>query len=102
MIQFILKHPRATYDMLGFLPQMWDARNPQSAREQANANYGHGGGWEPFHGFRMTNRGLEYPGDPPQPLIAEAKLREETIRLYDCSWVVIIAPDGSFEACRMD
>jgi hypothetical protein len=102
MIEFTLKHPRATHDMLGYLPQCWDARNPQSAREQADANYSHGGGWEPFHGFRMTNRGLEYPGDPPMVLIAEAKLRDETIRLYDCSWVAIVQPDGSFEACRMD
>ncbi len=60
------------------------------------------GGWRPFHGFTVTARGLEYPNDPPQPLLAEARLRNEVVRLYKGSWVAIIQPDGSHEIARMD
>jgi hypothetical protein len=90
-------------DMLGYLPQMFDERDPRPAREQVDANYGHGGGWEPFQGFTMLPNGnLSYPGDPPTALLAEARLRDEVIRFYEHSWVAIIQPDGSFEICRMD
>jgi hypothetical protein len=50
----------------------------------------------------MTRDGLCYPGDPPMPALAETRLREETIRVYDCSWVAIIQPDKRFEVCRLD
>jgi hypothetical protein len=101
-MKWILKHPKATFDMLGFLPMMFDDRNPLPAREQADHNYNHGGGWQPFPHFKMTEKGLKYPGDPVMPLLAEAKLRDETIRFYECAWVAIIQPDGSYEICRMD
>lgn len=98
-----LKHPRATFEMLGpFLPTFLDGADPRPAAEQYNESYAHGGGWQPFESFRQTSHGLEYPGDPTMLLIAETHLRDETIRLYDCAWVTITQPDGSFEACRMD
>lgn len=100
MIQFTLKHPRATHAMLGLLPEFWDERDPRPAKEQADENYV--SGWRPSAGFTMTERGLEYPGDPPMALVAEAKLRDETIRVYQSAWVAIIQPDGSHEICRMD
>jgi hypothetical protein len=102
MIDFIPKHPQARSDMLGFLPAFWDESDPRSARDQANNAYGHGGGWNPFNGFRMTEKGIAYPGDPIMPLLFEAKLRDETIRVYDCAWVAIVQKDGSYEICRMD
>lgn len=102
MIQFTLKHPRATHDMLGLLPEFWDERDPRPAKEQADEAYRHGGGWRPFHGLTMEPAGLSYPGDPPMKLVAEANLRTETIRVYECSWVAIVQPDGSHEICRMD
>lgn len=96
-------HPQATDEMIGFLPLFFSERDPRPAKEQAHANYGHGGGWDPMPGFTMLNDGrLKYPGDPPLPMIAEAHLRDEIIRLYDCAWVAIIQPDKSFEVCRMD
>ena len=76
--------------------------NPHSAREQLDAGYRQFGGWQPFHGFVMTARGLEYPRDAPQPLLAEARLRHELVRLYKGSWVAIVQPDGSYEIARMD
>lgn len=98
MLNFDLKHPRATHEMLGFLPDFWDERDPRDAKAQAADNYG----WSPFQGFTMQSNGIAYPGDPPMQLIAEAKLRDETIRLYQNSWVAIVQPDGSYEISRMD
>ena len=102
MIIFEMKHPRATIDMLGYIPSFLSDNDPRPAREQLHTSYSHGGGWTPFVGFRVTSRGLEYPGDPPMRLLAEAKLRDETIRFYESSWVSITQPDGSVEISRMD
>lgn len=101
MIVWALVHPRATYAMLGYLPQFLDERDPRPAKEQFDENYC--SGWSPFQGHTMLKNGmLAYPDDPPLHRIAEAKLRDELIVLYECEWVAIIQPDGSFEVARMD
>ena len=103
MLTWTMKHPQATIEMLGSIPGFLDDSDPRPARIQFDHNYGFAGGWRPFAGFTMLPDGkLAYPGDPPMELLAETNLRHETIRVYDCSWVVIIQPDGSFEACRLD
>lgn len=103
MIQFEFLHPEMTDEHLGFLPLMLDERNPAPAREQLDAGYQHGGGWNPFQGFTLTDANeLTYPGDPAYTPLAQAKLRDELIVFYDHSWVAIIQPDRSFEVCRMD
>ena len=96
-------HPKARPEMLGYLPQFLSERDPRPAREQFDTAYQHGGGWTPFHGFTLLPDGsLKYPDDPPMVVIAETKLRDETIRFHECSWVSIIQPDGTYEICRMD
>ena len=61
------------------------------------------GGWQPFKGFKMLPSGdLSYPGDPPMRLLYETRLRDETVRFYECSWVAIVQQNSSFEVCRMD
>jgi hypothetical protein len=103
MIQFTLIHPQATRESLGFLPEFFSENDPRPAREQINEAYAHGGGWDPFPGFTLGPKGqLFYPGDPPMQVIAEAKLRDEVIRLHTYEWVSIVQPDGSFEVCRCD
>lgn len=104
MIEFQIKHPAATGEMLGYVPLFFSEADPRSAKEQIDANYAHGGGWSPFKGFTMRPDGscLDYPGDPPQRLIAEAKLHKETLRLYDCAWLAIVQEDGSYEIARID
>ena len=103
MLDFKMIHPKANIDMLGFIPLMLDEADPHPAREQLNEAYSHGGGWRPFQGFKLLPSGeIQYPEDPPLKLLAEGKLRDETIRFYDCAWVMILQPDGSFEICRMD
>lgn len=101
-MEWKLCHPKFTAEGLGYLPSFLSESDPRSAREQLDAGYSQFGGWTSFPGFKMTERGLEYPGDPPQPLLAETRLRDEIVRLYNGSWVAIIQPDGSYDIARMD
>jgi hypothetical protein len=102
VIRFELKRPMITHDHLGAIPLFLDADTPESAVGQLDRGYRHGGGFAPFRGFAMTERGLQYPGDPPMALLAEGKLRDEIIRIYNGSWVAVVQPDGSFVVARMD
>ena len=99
-IRFLLLDPR--YD-LGFLPGFASEDDPRPLREQLDANYQHGGGWRPFEGFTLVDdTTLQYPGDPPMRPIAAAKFRDEIVLVYPYSWVLVLAPDSSWEVCRMD
>lgn len=99
---WIMKHPRATIDHLGYIPDFLSESDPRPAKEQISNNYI--GGWHPMNKFKMEPDGsnMQYPGDPPLILLAETKLRDEVIKFYDCSWLAIIQPDGSFEISRLD
>lgn len=97
-----IKHPQFSYDGLGYLPSFLDTDNPLPAKEQFHQAYSHGGGWMRFEGFTMTETGIKYPGDPEMVLLAETKLRDETIRFYEASWVAIVQPGGTYEIARMD
>lgn len=102
-LNWVMLHPQATIETLGYIPFFISEADPRPAREQFDANYQHGGGWTSFKGFTMLPDGsLSYPGDPPVPLLAETKLRDEVIRFYLHSWVAIIQPDGSYDIARMD
>ena len=86
---------------LGMIPYWLDTDNPAPAQTQLGNAYQ--GGWHPFEGFKLgKNLTLKYPGDPPLFPLAGCNLRDEIILVYECSWVVIMQLDGSFEACRMD
>ena len=103
MMFWIKMHPQASSDMLGFIPDFLDDRDPRPAREQIDANYQHGGGWDPFTGFNLLPNGyIKYPDDPPLPPLMRTHLRDETITFYDCSWVMITQPDGTWEIARLD
>lgn len=91
----------------GLLPTFLSERDPRPAKEQLHTAYAHGGGWRPFRGFRFHqlhpgSAQLLYPGDPPMREISRAKLRNETIILFQADWVAIVQSDGSFEVARMD
>lgn len=103
MIHFEIMHPRANAEMLGFIPTFLSERDPRPAAEQFDDAYRHGGGWHPFEGFKMLPDGsLKYPGDPAYQILAQAKLRDETISIYEHAWVAIVQKDGSFQVSRMD
>jgi hypothetical protein len=95
-------HPKTTIDHIGLIPSFLDENDPRPAREQLDEGYAHGGGWRPFKGHELTDDGLVYPGDPPSPLLASTKLRDERILVFLHAWVAIVQPDGSFEVARMD
>ena len=93
------------FDVIGFLGGMLDEDDPRPAKEQFDANYQHGGGWQRFDGHTfggLDNPSLKYPGDPVLYPVARAKLRDESIFLYPYSWVCIVQPNGDYEVARMD
>jgi hypothetical protein len=103
MIAVKFLHPDATAEHIGEIPRWLSEDDPRPAAQQLDSAYGHGGGWDPFVGFRLRgDNSLKYPGDPPLQPIAEMNLRDELILIYEHSWVVVIQPDRTFEACRMD
>jgi hypothetical protein len=103
MMKWELRHPKATADMLGHIPDFVSEDDPRPARQQFDANYQHGGGWTMIRGFAMLPNGdLHYTGDPPYELIAEARLRDEVVRFYRGAFVAIVQADGTFEVARLD
>ena len=104
MIKFKLLHPKMTEEHLGLLPEFLSESDPSPARTQLDENYRHGGGWDPFKGFKfdLVTKSLKYPGDPPMKPLAVAKLRDEEIYFYDGAWVAVVQPNGDYEVARMD
>ena len=105
-------------EVLGLLPEFLSPADERDVRTQLHENYAHGGGWQPFEGFELqrnlaTHTGsheavedpmaftLQYPEDPPVRALAYTTLRDETIILFQWSWVVVIGPWG-WEVARMD
>jgi hypothetical protein len=103
-LYFDIRHPRVNVEMLGYIPLFLSVNDPRPARQQFAQNYAHGGGWDPMPGWDLLPNGnLKYKADRDSlPIWAEARLRDEIIRVYESDWVAIIQPDGSFEVCRMD
>ena len=106
MIDIIMLDPRADPEMLGYLPGFLSENDPRSAREQLDANYQHGGGWNPLPGWKIVNpltASIQYPGDPKLHPFAMAVLHgTEQIFFYRHAQVAIIRSDGSFEIARLD
>jgi hypothetical protein len=104
MVYFPL-HPKFTIDHLGYLPEFLSEDDPDSAREQLDKNYRHGGGYHPMSGWEildMEDMTVCYPGDPPLRPIAFTILRDEQIFFYPHAFVLILAKDGTFSIARMD
>lgn len=94
---------KSTPEDLGFIPSFLDPDDPRSAREQLDANYQHGGGWDPRPKFTLNKDGsLSYPGDPDMYPIALTTLHDVTVIVYPYSWVVLMQKDRSFEIARLD
>jgi hypothetical protein len=105
MISFHPNQPGLDPEILGLIPHFLDRDDDRPAREQLNENYNRvaGSSWNRISTFTMGPVGeLLYPGDEAMQPLASAKLRDETIRVYDYGFVSITQPDGTFEAARMD
>lgn len=92
---------------LGYLPTYLSASDPRPAREQFNSGYRQHGGWDGNRAvgrmeYQAATETLHYPGDPVLTCLARVMLREEKILLFPHSWVVIVQPDQSYEAARLD
>lgn len=92
---------------VGIIPEFLSEADPRPAIAQLHANYAHGGGWRDFEGFTLAGGEdepyrLEYPDDPPMKEIARTKLRQETIIIFQYSWVVVIEADTGWRCARMD
>lgn len=103
MIVFQSLSPYFQQEDLGLIPFFLSNLDLRSAKEQIEANYAHGGGWNPQTEFEMiSGNRLKYPGDPIMKPLAKAQLREETIFFYEHAYLAIVQTDGSFEAARVD
>jgi hypothetical protein len=109
----ITEHGKAqgvTDEWLGIIPLFLNERDERPAAAQINDEYAHGGGWRPMGNDKWTlkrdihelvyDEGSE-DAEHYIPL-ASAQLRDEKLFFYDCAWVAIVQPDGSFEVARLD
>jgi len=102
-VQMLLLQKGVTPEVFGIIPAWLDEEDPRPAAEQIDEHYQHGGGWDPFKGFKLNKDGsIVYPGDEPLQPLAVIKLRDELITMYPHAWVLILQTDGTFEICRMD
>jgi len=85
----------------------------RTAEDQLADRYAHGGGYAPFDGFTLSDWGWDawadgsmatmiYAGDPPVTEVSRAALRDQTLILFEHSWLAIIEKDGSFTVTRVD
>lgn len=99
-----------TDEWLGIIPLFLNERDERPAAAQINDEYAHGGGWRPLNNGKWIMdkpTGLlvyDAEGESPESYrpLAEARLRDERLYFYDCAWVAIVQPDGSFEVSRLD
>lgn len=106
-MRVILTHPKATLDHMGLIPFFLNEHDPRPAVEQFSEAYI--AGWNDMKDFTLKKGvnpydayKLTFAGDPDLPEIGRVQLRDETIVLFDCSWVAVIQKDGSFTVSRMD
>jgi hypothetical protein len=100
-ILWIGRHPDWRPEDLGFIAMFLDRDDPRDAKAQFDARYGYGGYWQSGPASIDEQDRLLYPGDPPSPPLAEARLRDERIILYPYEFIAVIGPDG-FAVQRMD
>lgn len=99
-------------ECLGILPAIIHPNSNQSAKEQIEVEYSHGGGYLPFGDGKFTLENwpeigrarLRYPGDPAFGEIARCVINatKETCILFDSELVAVVQYNGDFEIIRMD
>jgi hypothetical protein len=95
--------PAVAAEAIGIIPAWLDEDDPRPAAKQFDEHYQHGGGWQPFIGFKLLPDGsLKYPGDKPLKPLAALAFRKELVLFFPFAWVLILQKDGTYEICRMD
>jgi len=82
----------------GFIPHMISPHADEPMWEQIHLNYGYGGGWNDFIGFDVTVNSddlyqMQYPGDPPYIERDRFVIDDETLVLFDHSWLLWVKGD---------
>lgn len=96
---------RHNIEDLGYIPQFINETDARPVREQLHESYLHGGGWNPFKGFKFHDGDwphISYPGDPDFRAIAETTIHGQRLIVFSHDWVGLVQPDGSLEISRMD
>lgn len=88
----------------GMLPVFFDPMDDRPAYEQLLLNYPFGADMDGFTliGTDPSTWMLLYPGDPPLRVVSWAKLRDESLVLFEYECLAIIQPDGTFKVHRVD
>jgi hypothetical protein len=89
--------------IVGVLPRFIDPDSVLNARSQMDVAYQHGCGWQPSERFALdpASKALICTDEVRLPPLAVARLRDETIYVYDRAWVAVVQPDGSCEINRL-
>jgi hypothetical protein len=93
----------------GFIPEFLRDSDPRPAWKQIDANYAHGGGWQPTSGFKIgeidevngTAR-IRFPGDPEFRSLGCMIFRDELLFLFEASFVMAKGRSGDWEVARLD
>ena len=90
----------------GFIPHMLNPTSDKPLWEQIHDNYAHGGGWNDFDKFDLsqTDKGtymLTYPGDPAYVERDRMRIGDEALVLFDHSWIMWIKGD-EVKVARID
>ncbi len=91
---------------VGFVPMFLDINDERPAAEQIDANYQHGGGWNPMEKwtFDRKTKMIKYPGDEPLESFAVAlPNKNETVIMYPHSFMLIYNKvNKTYEVGRVD
>lgn len=100
----MLRNNISESDMVGGIFTALNEADPDDTIQQLHNSYLHGGGWNEFEGFTFNanNKTLDYAGDPPQRLVAEADFRGGKVMLFESAWVAVLHADGTLNVARMD
>ena len=94
--------------LIGYLGQIFLNGTGETAQEQLNQRYAHGGGFHPFEGFILAGADetdaatITYPKDPPMREVSRLSLNEQTLILFEHQWLAIVEADNSYRVTRVD
>lgn len=98
-------------DSAGAIPAMLSVNDPREAVEQLDEGYAHGGGWRDWRDdnpweldlrSELLESVLRYDGDEWLKCVAETRLRDERVLVFELSLVAVVSGSGEWRLCRMD
>ena len=98
--------PPKHIELWGFIPMMLTLHSEFPLWQQVHEGYTHGGGWNDFDGFEVTQDDdgkymMQYPGDPAYIERDRIVVGDEMLVLFDYSWVLWVKGDEQ-KVARID